>query len=201
MANKIKFNTPESLVYVGLDCETSSDNFQTGQPIQIGISIFAEGLLKEYQSFIFHDENDDWSAEAENVHHILPSTLLSAPLSSTVDEELLQWLNKELDHPATGTLVAVGWNVNSFDFHFLKPILPRSMDLFSRRVVELNSLIHLYSQTSLVGYRTFDELKEIVKSEGRETLAYYNIAGKEHQAAYDAALGLAILSNLKNLVR
>ena len=57
MANKIKFNTPESLVYVGLDCETSSDNFQTGQPIQIGISIFTEGLLKEYQSFIFHDEN------------------------------------------------------------------------------------------------------------------------------------------------
>ena len=201
MANKIKFNTPESLIYVGLDCETSSDNFQTGRPIQIGISIYVAGQLKEYQSYINHRELDDWSAEAENIHHISPQTLLTAPEAQTVDEELFQWLNKELDYPAINSLVAVGWNVNSFDFHFLKPILPLTMGLFSRRVVELNSLIHLYSQTSLVAYRTFDELKEIVKSEGRETLDAYNIKGKEHQAAYDSALGLAIFSNLKDLIR
>jgi len=201
MANKIKFNTPESLVYVGLDCETSSDNFLTGRPIQIGVSIFASGLLKEYQSFIFHREIDDWSLEAQNIHHIDPQALLTAPSAQSVDDELFQWLNKELDYPASNSLVAVGWNVNSFDFHFLKPILPQTMGLFSRRVVELNSLIYLYAQTSLVAYRTFDELKEIVKSEGRETLDLYNIGGKEHQAAYDAALGLVIFSNLKDLIR
>jgi len=201
MAKKIKFNTPESLVYVGLDCETSSDNFLSGKPISVGLTIFKEGILKEFSSLVAHDPSLDWSQEAENIHKIKALDLINAPLPSSVDETIFNWLNSELDFPSQNSLIAVGWNVNSFDFHFLKPQLPKSMSLFSRRVVELNSLIFLYSQTSLVNYRTFDELKENIKVEGRETLNSYAVKGREHEAGYDAALGLAIYSNLKEYIR
>lgn len=198
---KMNFNLQESLIYVGLDCETSSDNFQIGRPIEIGVSIYKEGRILNYSSLIYHNILEDWSLEAELIHKITKDELKSAPQPEIVDNELYNWLQKNLEEPTPGSLVAVGWNVNSFDFHFLKPVLSKSLTLFSRRVVELNSLIYLLTNTHHYNYLGFDDVKESIKNEAKALLKDFNIAGNEHRAQFDSSHALAIFSKIKDKMR
>lgn len=201
MVKKVKFNLQDSLIYVGLDCETSSDRFDTAKPIQIGATIYKNGELKTFGSFIRHDFEDDWSSEAYKIHKIDPLTLKKAPEAKYVDLELLEWLNVNLDYPDDESLIAVGWNVNSFDFHFLKPAFKKSLSLFSRRVVELNSLIFYLSGTQASNFQGFDQIKDSAKNVSRDIMKTHKIVGNDHDAVYDSALGLVVFSQLREFLR
>lgn len=192
----------ENIVYIGLDGETSSLGLSDGgKLIQAGVAIIVNGKMKVFTEYISWPMGMHWDQHAEAVHGISQELTQNGRYAENVDEELSNWLISELGEIAEYSLISVGWNVAAFDHPFFLHALPKTMQLVSRRAVELNSLCFAKASSGNVSadYETFDSIKSNAKDWGKQALAEQGIFGKEHDAGYDAALGLMVFRYFNQL--
>ena len=183
------------IVYIGLDGETSSlDLADGGRLIQAGVAISVGDKVKVFSEYISWPMGMHWDQHAEAVHGISQSLAQNGRYAENVDQELYNWIISELGEVDNGSLVSVGWNVAAFDHPFFHHALPKTMQLVARRAVELNSLCFAKAnfKNESATYETYDAIKSTAKDWGKKALTYQGITGKEHDAGYDAALGLMV---------
>lgn len=180
-----------SLIYVGLDGEMSGTDLQHGSRlIQIG---FALENGATYTSYINPGEMT-WSEEAEGVHKISQDRIPEFPLALDVDQAVYTFLTIHgASQKKRGRTIPVGWNVGSFDMPFVKFSLPLSYTLFSRRVVDLNSLCFALDGLNNLN---FDSWKKRSKEYAIEKIGYEDA----HDAGWDARMSLYCFEFLKEKI-
>lgn len=189
--------TEQQIIFIGLDGETSSLKLENGgRLIQAGVALNIGGNFKVFNEYISWPQGMEWDQKAEAVHGIPQSLAQNGRYAQDVDLELSSWLLQELGEIPKGSLISVGWNVAAFDHPFFNHALPVTMSFINRRAVELNSLCYAearkesYSVTS----GNFELVKSKAKAWGVDRLTQQNIVGHEHDAGYDAALGLMVFN-------
>jgi DNA polymerase III alpha subunit (gram-positive type) len=111
-----------------------------------------------------------------------------------VDQMLADWANKT---NYRRDYVMVGFNVGSFDKPFIKQQLPITFGKFSRRCVDLNSIIFAMSDTHSQFERIKSKSKEYAfqKMEGM----FNGFKDRQHDAEYDAVMSLYCFEYLRTL--
>lgn len=187
------------VLFVGLDCETSSAQLATGgRLIQAGAATWREqpgGPIDIYSSLVSHDTLD-WDPAAAAVHNIDYDAMRSAPKPASVDHTLQQWLLERGADPEHASIVPIGFNVTSFDLPFFRQALPKTAGMISHRGVDLNSVCFTYADID--GQRTFTHYKNAAKAYANERLTTPGERPAEHDAGYDAAQALLVWWYLKN---
>jgi len=179
--------------------------FKKYQLIQIGLATMAtEPLTQYHQRPVFKPETlktfvsdigyDEWNSQpqAMEVNGFTPERIRAGPAQEIVDRDAVLWLDERFG-AGKRDLHAVGWNVGAFDLPFIREYLPALGDRFSRRSVDLNSI--LYSMVD-----TEDEYKEIkgrAKTGAEVILRGMGIQSKFHDAGYDAANALIAFKILR----
>ena len=189
------YTTEQKIIFIGLDGETSSLHLENGgRLIQAGVALNIDGNYKVFNEYISWPQGMEWDQKAEAVHGIPQLLAQNGRYAQDVDLELSSWLLKELGDIANGTLISVGWNVAAFDHPFFIHALPITMSLINRRAVELNSLCYAEARkdSNSPTNEDFELIKSKAKAWGVDKLTQQDITGHEHDAGYDAALGLMV---------
>lgn len=193
--------------YIGLDFETSGLQPALHVPIQIGISDGEHNFSSLIGGWNWRHQpwTDDfegrpmavWSYDSEDVHHIQIDDLLFAPSVELVDGFAAKWVSEHFgDNPRKN--IAVGWNVASFDFQFLRKWMPETAKLFSYRSVDLNALV--FGLVEAPGSEwSYDALKAHANDRAEHMLYYdHGLAPAFHNAGYDARAAVAGFEVLTN---
>lgn len=183
--------------YIGLDGEMSSSNIHTGgKLIQIGMARIVKGSIETIGILLNPGKDMEWSEEAQAVHRFTKENLASNGLMpDSVDWDLAQWASANSIKKDT---IAVGFNVGSFDMPFLEQSLPELRSKFSRRSVDLNSVIFAMANTD----REVQKIKQASKKYAREKMQglFSGFKDREHDAEYDAAMALYCFEYLRTLI-
>jgi hypothetical protein len=128
---------------IGLDGEMSDSEHVDGAVlVQIGVAFDA---TERFSAILGWPEGSYFKTDrAMAVHGIHPELIAAADAPAEVDAQLEQWL---LAHGAGSdkrALVSVGYNVGAFDLSFVRAYRPRTSQLFSRRVDDLNAFCLAY---------------------------------------------------------
>jgi hypothetical protein len=143
---------------------------------------------------------------AMDVHGIdaaaIAIAIAAADPPGEVDAQLEQWLLARGADSDKRALIAVGYNVGAFDLPFVRAYLPRTSQLLSRRVVDLNAFCLAYE--GRVPYEgsmpTFSGWKRLAKRYSVEKLAAVGLEENWHDAGYDAASAILQLEFFASLV-
>lgn len=142
----------DELIFVGVDIETSGLEYKDGaRLIQIGVCTDDQEFCSLVKPADALSITMVWDNEAAAVHNIPVDDVLAAPAEGEVDIDLYQWLLKIGAQVEKRLLVAVGWNVGSFDMPFIKAQLPLTHSLFSRRTADLNAVCFAMGESTGVG--------------------------------------------------
>lgn len=184
--------------YIGLDGEMSSSDIHAGAKlIQIGMAKFVDGKVESVGVLLNPGKDMHWTEEAQNVHQFTKEDVWSKGLMpDSVDYDLADWANPSKVRRDT---VAVGFNVGSFDMPFVQQSLPELKSRFSRRTVDLNSIIFAMSDSDA----KFQKVKKAAKDYAREQMQdmFVGFKDREHDAEYDAVMALYCFEYLRNLMR
>lgn len=185
---KLKENS--DLVFAGVDIEATSADLEAGGRIcQIGVCLEpGSGFVSDIG---WSDSYYTWEAKALEVNGFTLERIEAGPPPEDVDRELYVWLTDQGIQERR--LVAVGFNVASFDAPFIKHALPRSWSLFARRSVDLNAVCFTYGSCKLYsgGAMLWSTWKRWAKRTANERLqAQYGVATHEHDALFDAQQAL-----------
>jgi hypothetical protein len=95
--------------------------------------------------------------------------------------------------------VMVGFNVGSFDRPFIKRTLPITYGKFSRRSVDLNSVIFSMSDSN----SDFESIKSDAKSYAFEKMdgMFSDFKNRQHDAEYDAVMSLYCFEYLRSIIK
>ena len=134
--------------------------------------------------------------EAQEVHLFKQEDVRDYGLNpENVDRWVSNWAN-----PSTQRrdFVMVGFNVGSFDKPFIKQTLPLTYGKFSRRSVDLNSVIFSMADTNTKFERIKGKAKDyaIEKMEGM----FEGFSNRQHDAIYDAVMSLYCFEYLRGIV-
>lgn len=188
-----------TLLVFGLDGEMTEANIADGgRMFQIGIAAHTgadgepAGIPDTFSALFCPGRVYAWSPRAEGVHGYTQEEVEAAAPAGEVDEALCAWLlERGAQESSRGGMLAVGFNVGSFDMPHMALVLPRAHALFSRRTIDLNALCftldgHVYggSPASWSGW------KRMAKSYAERTIHASGRSGAEHDAGYDALLHL-----------
>jgi DNA polymerase III epsilon subunit-like protein len=175
-------------IFAGLDIET------TGSDIDAGHGLIQVGIKTEDQFEFVMDVNPlpcEIDPKAMTIHKIPMERIQAAPTPEVVDARLEAAF---ADHYGSERvrLIAVGWNVGSFDMPFIKKYLPVSFGRFSYRSVDLNSPLFTIDQArkGLKSIDRFDDIKQKSKRYAAGILAAKGVAEAWHDALYDAKAGM-----------
>lgn len=138
-----------------------------------------------------------WSKQAEEVHQFSQEDIMLYGLSpSFVDREVSEWANPT-NHKRD--FVMVGFNVGSFDRPFIKRTLPITYGKFSRRSVDLNSVIFSMSDTN----SEFEYIKANAKDYAFEKMdgMFSDFKNRQHDAEYDAVMSLYCFEYLRSIIK
>jgi hypothetical protein len=177
------------LLFYGLDIETTSTRIE-GELIQIGIYVDSELY---YVSDVGHRGNIYYEASALQVNQFTWERIFGGTPAFTVDAALEKFMFKVASkYPGVKyqNMIPVGLNIASFDIPFIKKTLSRFSRLLSYRSADVNAV--LYSMTD--NLEEYVHLKNVVREEAR---LLTTVEGAEHDALYDAELGLIMLHLLK----
>lgn len=189
------------LLFFGLDGEMSAPDIASGgRLIQIGIAAH-EGSSGEmlrgtetFCSLIYPGPEYAWSPRAEGVHGFTREQIDVAPKAEIVDEMLVNWMAAcgVEEGKARGGVIAVGFNVGSFDLPHLEIVLPRTYRLFSRRTVDLNALCFTLDGMPHQGETPvkWSGWKRLAKTYAERVLHEAGAGGEEHDAGFDALIHL-----------
>jgi hypothetical protein len=112
-----------------------------------------------------------------------------------VDQMLADWANPS-NHRRD--FVMVGFNVGSFDRPFVNQLLPILSSKFSRRSVDLNSLIFMMADSN----SQFESIKGKAKRYAFEKMEgmFEGFKDRQHDAEYDAVMSLYCFEYLRSIV-
>lgn len=185
------------ITYIGLDGEMSSADIETGgKLIQIGMAKIVDGQMESI-GYLLNPGVMDWSEEAEAVHQFTKSQIESdGEDPAVVDPILADWANRTTERR---DFVMVGFNVGSFDRPFIKQSLPILFGRFSRRSVDLNSLIFALSDTN----SQFERIKGRSKDYAFEKMygMFDGFKDRQHDAEYDAVMSLYCFEYIRTLMK
>ena len=189
---------------VGLDGEMTGgtktlDFYKEFQLCQIGLAL---GFNKEdvYTSDIgFAPDDYKWTQEALDVNKFTHERIQSGPPTFPVDAELVAWLRARGIVEDGTKLIAVGYNVASWDLPFVRYYLPRFGKFLSYRTVDLNAVLFTAERITGLSYNSIkDHAKQYAKKVLAKTGAYP--VAMPHDAGYDAAASLAAFEYLVKLL-
>lgn len=172
--------------FVGVDIETTGLELEKGNRlIQLGMDLGSYGWINHD---VLPDGDINISAEALAVNKFTLARIGAGMPRREVDQIVAEDLAR---HFKRGELHAVGWNVGSFDLHFMKKELPEVAAFFSHRVVDLTPLAMLSARMHNRDYR-------LVKADW-QALAEAKLGGtpKWHDARWDACAALTVWEGLK----
>lgn len=185
------------ITYIGIDGEMSGTDIDAGHKlIQIGLAKYVNDEVVSI-GYLINPGEMAWSLQAEEVHQFSREYINKYGLSPDgVDIASSTWAN-----PSTQKrdFVMVGFNVGSFDRPFIKQTLPLLYGKFSRRSVDLNSLIFSMSATNSTFERIKGNAKDyaIAKMDGM----FNDFKNRQHDAEYDAVMALYCFEYLRTLIK
>jgi hypothetical protein len=173
---------------IGLDGVMSDSELADGAVlVQIGVAFDA---TERFRAVLGWPDGSYFKTDrATAVHGVEPSAIAAADPPAEVDAQLEQWLLDRGADTNKRALVPVGYNVGAFDLPFVRAYLPRTSQLLSRRVVDLNAFCLAYEgQVPYEGLLpTFSGWKRLAKHYVAEKLGTVGLEENWHDAGYDAA--------------
>jgi DNA polymerase III alpha subunit (gram-positive type) len=185
------------ITYIGIDGEMSGTDIEAGHKlIQIGLAKYNEDGGVDKIGYLINPGEMAWSMEAQEVHQFTKDHIdFHGMKPDYVDSQVSQWAN-----PSTHRrdFVMVGFNVGSFDRPFIKQTLPLTYGKFSRRSVDLNSVIFSMADTNTQFERIKGRAKDyaIAKMEGM----FEGFSNRQHDAIYDAVMSLYCFEYLRGII-
>ena len=186
----------DKVLLVGLDFETSAGDVDIGAPIQIGITVGDQNFVSDIGGWKFDDSTKfRWSEKAAKVHNITQERLNKAPDIFEVDIFATAWLLPLIQGYQRMNVIAVGWNVGSFDRQLVYRNMPNLNKILSYRTLDLNTVCFF---TAKVLGDSFEKIKKQSKQYSEASLTE---AAAWHDALYDAKAGMYQLEYLTNFVK
>jgi hypothetical protein len=186
---------------IGLDGEMSDSELTDGAVlVQIGVAFDA---TERFSALLGWPVDSYFKTDrAMDVHGIDAAAIAAADPPGEVDAQLEQWLLARGADSDKRALIPVGYNVGAFDLPFVRAYLPRTSQLLSRRVVDLNAFCLAYE--GRVPYKgsmpTFSGWKRLAKRYSVEKLAAVGLEENWHDVGYDAASAILQLEFFASLV-
>ncbi len=185
------------ITYIGLDGEMSGNDIDAGHKlIQIGMAKYIDGYMASIGTLL-NPGVMEWSQQAEEVHQFSREYIeQNGEDPAMVDPMLADWANPTKQRR---DFVMVGFNVGSFDRAFVKQSLPILFGRFSRRSVDLNSVIFAMSETN----SQFERIKASSKEYAFEKMhgMFEGFKDRQHDAEYDAVMSLYCFEYLVNVIK
>jgi DNA polymerase III epsilon subunit-like protein len=185
------------ITYIGIDGEMSGNDIDEGHElIQIGLAKYVDNEMQSI-GYLINPGEMVWSMQAQEVHQFTREDVEEYGIHpEIVDEVVSSWANP------TGQrrdFVMVGFNVGSFDRPFIKRTLPSLYEKFSRRSVDLNSVIFSMSKTN----SEFEKIKRNSKEYAFEKMEgmFIGFKDRQHDAEYDAVMSLYCFEYLQQLIK
>ena len=146
------------ITYIGIDGEMSGNDIDAGHKlIQIGLAKYNEDGGVDHVGYLLNPGEMVWSMEAQEVHQFTQEDIKGYGIyPSIIDPITAKWANPKSQRR---DFVMVGFNVGSFDRPFKKQTLTITYEKFSRRSVDLNSVIFSMSDTNTQFERIKDKAK------------------------------------------
>lgn len=184
-----------SFEIIGLDIETSTNDPNTGEILQLGIAYQKDGVIIDHEYNLKYEKSywnvNNWSLESERVHKIRKKELESNTFDYKLLEiEIINLFNNIFSKETV--LHPVGFNLGGFDLVFIKNKMPKVAERISHRVIDLNSLFI----TMNLEYKS-EELFIKNKKEKIEKVLNNIDNNKLHNASFDAKLALLLCKNFK----
>lgn len=178
-----------NLVFAGVDIETTGLDDGCGI-CQIGVYINDRmGYLRDIKV----PEGVIIEEHALAVNGFSQYRLAHGPTHGEVDLDLYRSLDEQAD-VRDGCLIAIGWNVASFDMQFIKRWLPLTFKKFAHRSIDLNAVCFTIDPYN------WEAIKKAVKASAeREILDRTGIKPNEHNAGYDAMAGYQAWQHLQDI--
>lgn len=196
--------TDPHAVVIGLDGEMSAADLDRGGAlIQAGLAYVDAVGTTHVRSDLISWDHMTWDERAAQVHNLDRTDVDAAPRADVVDAQLATWLEGAGATPGRRQVLTVGFNVVAFDHPFFRASLPTTMGMVSRRGIDLNGLCFLLDgwDPGKGGARDWKGWKRAIKTNGIARLEAAGIAGREHDAGFDAALALHGFLWLRELVQ
>jgi DNA polymerase III epsilon subunit-like protein len=186
------------ITYIGIDGEMSGNDIDAGHKlIQIGLAKYNEDGGVDHIGYLLNPGEMVWSMEAQEVHQFTQEDVKGYGIyPSIVDPITANWANPGSQRR---DFVMVGFNVGSFDRPFIKQTLPLTYGKFSRRSVDINSVIFSMSDTNT----QFERIKDKAKSYAFEKMEgmFNDFKNRQHDAEYDAVMSLYCFEYLRTLIK
>lgn len=186
------------ITYVGIDGEMSGNDIDAGHElIQIGLAKYNDDGGMDHIGYLINPGDMVWSMEAQEVHQFTQEDIRGYGLQpENVDRWVSNWANPS---DQRRDFIMVGFNVGSFDRPFIKRTLPITYGKFSRRSVDLNSVIFALSDTNTQFERIKGKSKDYAfeKMEGM----FNDFKNRQHDAEYDAVMSLYCFEYLRGLIK
>jgi hypothetical protein len=186
------------ITYIGIDGEMSGNDIDVGHKlIQIGLAKYNESGGIDHVGYLLNPGEMTWSMEAQEVHQFTREYVEEfGILPTTADPITAKWANPGNQRR---DFVMVGFNVGSFDRPFIKQTLPITYGKFSRRSVDINSLIFAMSDTN----EDFERIKADAKNYAFAKMEgmFNDFKNRQHDAEYDAAMSLYCFEYLRTLIK
>lgn len=186
------------ITYIGIDGEMSGTDIDAGHKlIQIGLAKYNDVGGVDHTGYLINPGDMAWSMQAQEVHQFSEEDVKFYGLwPEEVDPMTANWANPG---EQKRDFVMVGFNVGSFDRPFIKQTLPLTYGKFSRRSVDINSVIFSLSDTNSQFERIKSRSKEYAfdKMEGM----FQGFSNRQHDAEYDAVMSLYCFEYLRGLIK
>jgi DNA polymerase III epsilon subunit-like protein len=186
------------ITYIGIDGEMSGNDIDAGHElIQIGLAKYNEDGGMDHIGYLINPGEMVWSMEAQEVHQFTKDHIdFHGMKPDYVDSQVSQWANPS---DQRRDFVMVGFNVGSFDRPFIKRTLPITYGKFSRRSVDLNSVIFSLSDSNT----QFERIKDKSKAYAFEKMEgmFSDFKNRQHDAEYDAVMSLYCFEYLRTLIK
>lgn len=188
-----------SLLFAGIDGEMTDSELALGAKIiEIGACTQnINDLFVTRVSWYKEELMERWTDKAAAVHNIpaeevtyFPRDLKCPPLIGEADRLFRNWIVAHAERPERTDkfVIAIGWNVGTFDLPFLQAQMPMSASYLSRRTVDLNAVC--YTMHECVkwngSYPTHKTWKKVGKEYAEVILRQNKVWTNAHNAGYDA---------------
>lgn len=170
------------MTFAGIDIETTGLEPGKHRLIQLGVA-FVEG--DHYKYDVCPEGNITIDAEALAINKFTLKRIADGMPTSEADAHIYEILSHEFK-PAE--ITAVGWNVGSFDYSFLKREMPKFASLISHRVADLTAIAML-AAVKRGKYTNYRDIKEQWHTKAEAVLGETAIW---HDALWDARAALAV---------
>ncbi len=185
------------MLFLGLDLETTGLEPERHAICQLGLAF---GPLAVFRRDLRPWEGAEVQQEALRVNGFTPERLEKGQNPIDAERDAVFWLREEVDRRVSGgkgqtpesgnaRVVAVGWNVGTFDLVFVKRYLPSLARKLHYHTIDLNAICYALGNHG--------KAKRRLKDETYDLLGVTN----EHDAGFDAVAAVMMYKLLCDWVQ